>query len=67
MHTHSEERRDAGTLNFQDVVVWTNAETVAGQVERHVRKLVSLITIDGVLSVEALFSANLFVPFQSQP
>ena len=32
-HTHAEERRDAGTLNFENVIIWTDREVLTGESE----------------------------------
>ena len=40
--THAEERRDAGALNFEDVVIRTDGKILTRESERHIRKLISL-------------------------
>ena len=64
--THAEERRDAGTLNLKDVVIWTDREVLTGESERHIGQLISLRALDAVLTIEALLCTNLFVAILGQ-
>lgn len=59
VHTH--ERADAAALHLEDVVVRSNGEVVATKGERHVRKTVTLVTLNSVLAVVALLGTHLLV------
>ena len=58
---HAEESRDTRSLNLEDVVVGTDGEVVAGQGEGEVGQTVTLVALNGVLTVVRLLSTNLFV------
>ena len=60
VHTH--EGRDARTLDFEDIVKGTDGEVVAGKCESEVGQTVTFITLNSVLSIVTLLSANLLVP-----
>lgn len=59
---HAHEAADAGALDLQDVVVGANGELVTTQGEGEVRQRVTLVTLDTVLTSEALGGTNLLVP-----
>lgn len=59
---HAHKGRDARALDLEDVVKGGNGEVVASQGKRQVGQTVTLVTVNGVLTVEALLGANLLVP-----
>lgn len=61
---HAHECRNTGSLDLQDVVISADGEVVAGEGESKVRKAITLVTLDSVLTVESLFRTNLLVPMQ---
>ena len=62
--THAEERRNAGTLNFENIIIRTDCEVLTGKCERHIRELVPLRAIDTVLAIESLLCSDFFVAIQ---
>jgi hypothetical protein len=59
VHTH--EGGNARSLHLEDVVVWSNGEVVAAEVEGQVWHAVTLIALNRVLSVVTLLGTDLFV------
>ena len=59
--THAEERRDAGALNFEDVVIRTDRKILTRESERHVGELISFRAFDSVLAVIAFLCADFLV------
>ena len=58
---HAHEGADAGALDLKGVVVGADGEVVAAQGEGQVRQRVTLVTLDRVLSSEALGGTDLLV------
>lgn len=58
---HAEESRDTRPLNLENVVVSTNSEVVAGQSKGKVGQTVTLVALNGVLTVIRLLSTDLLV------
>src|SRR5687768_4959853 len=59
---HAHETADARSLDFKDVVVGADGEVKAGEGEAEVGKRITLVALDGVLSIERLLGTNLLVP-----
>lgn len=59
---HAHEAADAGALDLQDVIEGANSELVAAQGEGEVGQRVPLVTLDTVLTSEALGGTDLLVP-----
>jgi len=58
---HSHEAGNARSLDLKNVIMSSNAEVVAAQVERDVWQITTLIALNSVLSVVALLGTNLLV------
>ena len=55
------EAADTRALNLKDVVICSYAEIISAKRKCHIGERVSLIALDGVLAVESLLGAHLFV------
>lgn len=58
---HAHEGADAGALHLKDVVVRSDGEVVAAQVEGKVRQRGALVAVDRVLAGPRLLGTNLLV------
>lgn len=58
---HAHETADAGSLDFEDIVVGRDGEVVAAQSEADVWKRVTLVAFDSVLTVESPLGTDLLV------
>ena len=61
MSYHSHEAGDARTLNLENVVVWGDGEVVAAKSEGHIWEAVTLLALNGVLSIVSLLGTHLLV------
>lgn len=58
---HAHEGRNAGALDFEDVIERRDGEVVTSESEGEIREDVALLALDRVLSVPALLGTNLGV------
>lgn len=51
--------RDTGSLNFQNIIVWSDGKIVPLKPKCHIVEVSTLSAVNRVLPIEALFSSNL--------